>query len=75
MSTLRKCVKLVKCILILLIIPHICTEHDQFWDRRQIALLILGELINFYSPRNHQKTIGFAMIFSGKKLINSLKLA
>ena len=36
-------------------------------DRRQILLLILSEVewINFYSPRSHQKTIGFLIILGG----------
>ena len=44
-------------------------------DRFQILVLILGELINLYSPWNHQKTIGFLMISGEKKLINSIKFA
>ena len=32
-------------------------------------------LINFYSPWNHQKTVGFLMISGEWKLINSLKFA
>ena len=31
-------------------------------DRRQIWFLILSALINFYSPRNHPKTISFLKI-------------
>ena len=37
-------------------------------DRLQISLLILCEfkrLVNFYSPENHPKTIGFFMISGG----------
>ena len=34
----------------------------------------LNELINFCSPRNHQKTIGFRII-SGEIEVNSLKFA
>ena len=31
----------------------------------QISLLILSKLITFYSPRNHDKTIGFLMVSGG----------
>ena len=42
-------------------------------ERLQISHLILGELINFYSPWNHQKTYGFLMI-SGKIEVNYVML-
>ena len=43
-------------------------------DRRQLLLLLLNKSINFYSPRNHQKTCGSPMM-SGRIDVNSLKIA
>ena len=39
-------------------------------DSRQISLLILDELkqINFFSPCNYQKAIGFLVISGGKEV-------
>ena len=34
-------------------------------DGSQTSLLLLSELINVYTPRNHQKTIGFLVILGG----------
>ena len=34
-------------------------------DRRQISLLILSELIEFYSPLNHKKTYASLTISGG----------
>ena len=49
----------------------------RIWDCLQISLLILSELkqMNFFSPRNHQKTYDFWRSRGEEKSINSLKFA
>ena len=41
-------------------------------DRLRFWLIMLSELINIYSPRNHQKSYGFLMILGGIE-VNLLK--
>ena len=48
-----------------LLVINLFNSFIVFWDRLQISLLMLSELINFYSPWNHQKTYGFLMISGG----------
>ena len=52
------------------LLPQSLLEVQEIWDKCEVNL---SELINFYSPGNHQKTTGFLMISGGIE-VNSVIL-